>query len=313
MPQIDLILSEKCPLCTSRQIHPDRVVNNWSLWKCGDCKTLFLNPLPADIDSLYQDANYYSERQISFNNPLLSAERYFPLIGLLSLLVNKQRDVRFVEIGPGNGSISLAAKMAGWDVQCIELSRHAREQLASLGLKVAQLTDGKLPVPAESADVVVMHHVIEHLTDPARVLASITESLRKGGILFVATPNHASLDQIYHGDKWSGWDLPFHLVHFTPATLEGALQRAGLKRIYRDFTFFNPIRHLLLGLRKHDLRADVRGDLFQRPAKMQAVAAPGVPRVAKQFSFNTRITPEWRILIKRIFAERDMTLVARKP
>lgn len=312
MPKIDLTNLENCPLCASRRIHPDRVVNKWSLWKCRDCKTMFLNPLPSDIDSLYQDANYYSERKISFSSPQRAAERYYPLVSLLSTLVNKQQGVRFVEIGPGNGALSLAAKAAGWDVQCIELSQFASKQLSALGLPVALLNEGRLPVSPGTVDVVVMHHVIEHLPHPVPVIASVAESLRKGGIFLVVTPNHASLDRLYHGDKWSGWDLPFHAIHFTPATLKRALHAAGLSLVYRDFTFFNPLRHLLLGMRQNDIRADARGELF--PAK----ASPGKSTPAdsgspKPFKFDARMTPAWKRTIKRILAERDMTLVARKP
>lgn len=312
MPQTNLVHLEKCPLCASDQVRADRVVNGWSLWKCTDCSTLFLNPIPRDIGSLYQDASYYSERKISFNNPLRSAERFYPLIALLALFVNKQHNVRFVEIGPGNGSLSLAAKAAGWDVLCIELSQYAGEQLASLGLPVALLDEGKLPVPAGTVDVVVMHHVIEHLPYPATIVSSVAESLKRGGILYIVTPNYASLDRLYHGDKWSGWDLPFHLTHYTPSTLKRTLNAAGLALIYRDFAFFNPIRHLLLGLRKKDLRADIRGDLFPKNTTVDHGAERGDPSAPKQFTFNARVTPAWKMLIKRVLAERDMTLVARK-
>ncbi|KFN51265.1 hypothetical protein P873_03090 [Arenimonas composti TR7-09 = DSM 18010] len=59
------------------------------------------------------------------------------------------------------------------------------------GLRLVQgAFDGEaLPVPAESADVVVCNQVYEHDADPARLVANIARVLRPGGRCYFAGPN----------------------------------------------------------------------------------------------------------------------------
>ena len=44
-------------------------------------------------------------------------------------------------------------------------------------------------------------------------------------------PNAASFAQRLTRARWSGWDLPAHLTHFTSETLRWAVARAGLEPV----------------------------------------------------------------------------------
>src|SRR5262249_39275935 len=51
--------------------------------------------------------------------------------------------------------------------------------------------------------------------------------LAPGGLLIVEVPNAGGLGARFFGRAWAGLELPRHLSHFTPETLEMVIDRAG--------------------------------------------------------------------------------------
>lgn len=61
-----------------------------------------------------------------------------------------------------------------------------------IGLPNFQLLEGSildLPFPDDSFEIVFYHHVIEHVSDPARSLDELVRVLVPGGLIYVGTPN----------------------------------------------------------------------------------------------------------------------------
>jgi len=48
----------------------------------------------------------------------------------------------------------------------------------------------------------------------------------------ISVPNFASLESRLFGKYWNGLDVPRHLYHFTPATLDRMLKKAKLNIVY---------------------------------------------------------------------------------
>lgn len=302
-----------CPLCGSIKIFQSHRIDEWSLWRCRNCRIIFLNPRPADVDTLYQSENYFVARTISFTNLQARARGFYPMINKLRNCLNGKKQVKFVEIGAGDGAFSLAAQHFGWEVLCVEVSAVAREKLRALNLKVFDTIENGLPAEKNSVDVVVMNHVLEHLKSPGDVIKSVEKRLRAGGILYVATPNHASLDRLYHGKHWSGWDLPFHLTHFSPGVLRTFLKHFGFHVFHFDFTFFNPITHIIRGLAVKNLRKDLRSPVRNFNQCHPFVECDDMQSdINRQLCIDSKLTPKWRVLIKRIFGERNMAAFAQK-
>src|SRR5262244_144512 len=76
-------------------------------------------------------------------------------------------------------------------------------------------------------DVVTAFHVLEHVPDPVAAARRMLDWLAPGGLLIVEVPNAGGLGASLFQDAWAGLELPRHLSHFTPATLEAVIEKAG--------------------------------------------------------------------------------------
>jgi len=64
----------------------------------------------------------------------------------------------------------------------------ARKRLPSVVYNVGN-AENKLPFKEEFFDIILFNDVIEHLEKPALALENISKVLKKGGILYITTPN----------------------------------------------------------------------------------------------------------------------------
>ncbi len=52
---------------------------------------------------------------------------------------------------------------------------------------------GYTAIPDSSYDFVILHHVVEHMTAPAQILATVCSKLKPGGYIWIAVPSLRSL------------------------------------------------------------------------------------------------------------------------
>ena len=134
---------------------------------------------------------------------------------------------RYLDVGCGSGAALAVAQALGWRITGIEMD----EAAAAIGRRFTdELHVGDvLTAPFTSArfDVVTAFHVLEHVPDPVAVTRRMLDWLAPGGLLIVEVPNAGGLGAALFGRAWSGLELPRHLSHFTPATLELVLGKAG--------------------------------------------------------------------------------------
>jgi len=99
---------------------------------------------------------------------------------------------RLVDIGTGTGRmIELFGNRAGHATgvdRSPEMLRHARVKLAQAGLDRAELRQGDmyaLPMPAGTADLVILHMVLHYAQQPAGAVAESARLLAPGGRLLI--------------------------------------------------------------------------------------------------------------------------------
>ena len=132
---------------------------------------------------------------------------------------------RLLDVGCNEGrGLSLYADN-GFQVEGLELN----ELAAALA---RQRVSGCIPRRWGSSgpgsfSTVVLANVLEHAWDPVKTLAEVRPLLRPQGEVWISCPNAASLWRRVFGRTWVNWHVPFHLWHFSPATLNMVLKRAG--------------------------------------------------------------------------------------
>jgi SAM-dependent methyltransferase len=120
----------------------------------------------------------------------------------------------------------------GWEVHGVEvapeLAQHAREEF-NLDVSTGPAEVALPRFPNDHFDVVSMWHVLEHLFDPSWVLAEVYRILKPGGRLMLEVPNFHSLSRFILRTYWFPLELPRHLYHFTPQTLQAMLTKGGFR------------------------------------------------------------------------------------
>jgi SAM-dependent methyltransferase len=203
------------------------------IMRCHRCGVLFTFPLPSDME------RYYPARYRGYG-PLVT----FLLRALYRASVRKWTRLfshpgAALEIGCGAGLMLEAFRELGWQVMGIErneaMAEHAR---STYGLHVVSTGIAELP-RAPTFDLIIMFHVLEHLADPLTMLRECAARLTPAGRVVLAVPNAESWQARFAGVVWPHLDPPRHLIHFSPESLESALQKAGMRT--REFSFVSPI------------------------------------------------------------------------
>ena len=270
-PQEDLEALGECPLCGSHSralLHSDMAdrlfgtPGRWTLWRCGDCHSAYLDPRPdrGSIGRAYEtyvthesptappDArgltarlrravlNGYLNRRFGYRlKPAIGATA--GLVDALPYATSTDRFVRHLhfrgsrpsvlDFGCGNGDFLLLVDQLGWDARGVDFDEKAVALARDAGLAVNVGGLDAADRPEGGFDAITLGHVIEHLHDPVAFLSEALGALRPGGMVWLATPNVESLGHRTFGSAYFGLDPPRHLVLFNRGSLQDALRRAG--------------------------------------------------------------------------------------
>ena len=229
-----------CPLCGGT--HLERTLTcvdhyatgeAFHLCRCADCGFLFTQdfPVEAEIGRYYETPDYisHSDTRKGLMNRVYHWVRRYMLKRKARLVSSEahRREGRLLDIGTGTGYFADTMQRLGWQVEAVEKSAPAREfALAHFGLQVRP--DTELGAYADgSFDVITLWHVMEHLEHLNETWETLRRLLTDKGVLIVAVPNCSSYDARKYGAYWAAYDVPRHLWHFTPATMQQLASKHG--------------------------------------------------------------------------------------
>jgi 2-polyprenyl-3-methyl-5-hydroxy-6-metoxy-1,4-benzoquinol methylase len=145
---------------------------------------------------------------------------------------SKPEGKQLLEIGVGSGSFLRMMRHTGFQVTGCDLSetvcRHVEH---TLGISMYNGSISAIPQDA-LFDLIVMNHVLEHVTDPVGFLQAVSKKLRAGGILHLAVPNIEAWEAGLKG--WVSYQ-PYHMLYFSSQTLQHTVEKAGMN-LSRQFT-----------------------------------------------------------------------------
>lgn len=144
-----------------------------------------------------------------------------------------------LDMGCGAGFLSNDLAFAGHRVTGIDLSTSSLKVAASRDVThtVRYLAGDvyKVPFPAESFDVVAAMDLLEHVSDPQKVIAEATRVLRPGGLFFFNTfsKNPLAWLVVIKGMEWFVKNTPadYHVysLFINPNKLTGWMDDFGLE------------------------------------------------------------------------------------
>jgi 2-polyprenyl-3-methyl-5-hydroxy-6-metoxy-1,4-benzoquinol methylase len=194
-------------------------------YQCTQCALLFIHPVPEDLGRYYPNDYYYVPESIDFLDVNHGHEKY-----KIDIIRRFKTSGRLLEIGPSLGTFSYAAKLAGFEVNAIEMSTECSQYLNNVAhiptVNTAD-TDAAL-LSLKPFDVITLWHVIEHLVDPWKTLDHIARRLKPDGICILAAPNPDAFQFKVIGKRWPHVDAPRHLYLIPQEVLVERAQMYGL-------------------------------------------------------------------------------------
>lgn len=198
---------------------------------CMNCGLMRTNPRPSPetIGAYYP--NDYGPYQTS-DAPVTPSgagfrRRMRRLLGLETRVVPDIPPGRMLEIGCANGAYMEQMRREGWLAEGIEFSEAIAQQAREKGFKVQAATVETAEAPSEPVDVVAAWMVLEHLHEPVNALSKVREWVKSDGYLIASVPDAGALERRIFGNRWYALQLPTHLYHYTPETIEAVLSAAG--------------------------------------------------------------------------------------
>lgn len=244
----DFINYTSCPVCNAAGIQfvlsaKDYTVSkkDFEIWECSNCTLRFTQGVPDAnaINAYYQSENYisHSDTDKGFINRMYHFVRRQTLTRKRKLVVaelkknagQENTPGKLLDIGAGTGAFVQHMQKSGWEVVGLEPDATARQRAAEVNqVKLKPIEDLDKLAPNEF-DTITMWHVLEHVHALHQCIEQLKKIIKQDGRIFIAVPNYTSNDASIYKNFWAAYDVPRHLYHFSPASMEQLLKIHGLK------------------------------------------------------------------------------------
>ena len=235
-----MIEYKSCPNCGSGDISyilsaKDNTVSGeeFEIWECKNCSIRFTQNIPEqeNIARYYQSEKYisHSDTNEGLVNKLYHLVRKRTLLKKQNLVEHstKKKHGSILDLGAGTGAFLNTMQLAGWDSVGLEPDTTARKKARELyGLNLKESNE-LFSLASYNFDAITLWHVLEHVHQLHEYVIKFRELLKKDGKLFIAVPNFTSKDAATYKKYWAAYDVPRHLYHFSPKSMEILLNTHG--------------------------------------------------------------------------------------
>lgn len=213
----------QCLCCNAEKLEPLTRFESAHLVKCTSCGFVFSKRIPSAQElKSYYDETYDVTRYFS----PITRKRYHEL---LDTFEPYRKTNKILDVGCGYGFFLEVARERGWEIQGVEFSEpaaaHCREE--NIPVHTGEINSARFA--PESFDVIVSLEVIEHLNNPLEYLRKNFELLRKGGAMYVSTPNFNAYLRHRLKEKYDVIEYPNHLCYYTVKTLSNVFKKTGFQ------------------------------------------------------------------------------------
>ena len=200
------------------------------LYRCQGCGAIFVSPLPREETLLQAYAQMQDPYYVEEMGRTKASDR---ILSLLERLRGKKG--RLLDVGCFYGGLLADARKRGWEVEGVEPSHWARGKAREqFDLEIRYPSLQAAAFPDGSFDVVTAIDVLEHFLHPKEELGEMVRILRRGGLLYLSTPDVGSLAARLLRRRWWGY-RPEHLFYFSRCSLRSFLVSSGFEPVWEGF------------------------------------------------------------------------------
>jgi len=217
--------------------------------ECSVCGCLQIDQLPKDMDTFYPPY-YYAFRQenqklnrLPFFKRLVAGirikKKYKKGIELFRYLreINSGVKDKILDFGCGSGYLICNLFNQGFEnIEGVDMFL-PNEIDYGFGVKVHKKEASQLP--QKSYDLVMMHHVLEHMPDQQKALVDIHGLLKDNGCVMIRIPVIGEAWKLYR-ENWVQLDAPRHFFLHTIRSLNILAEQTGfeVRKTFFDSTGF---------------------------------------------------------------------------
>ncbi len=220
-----------CYLCGSNQykVLPGKVRDRSDLdiCECRDCHLVYLSSQKHISNEHYQNSGMHGNSLPSIKTWLseteVDDERRF------QFLKENIRGREVLDFGCGNGGFLLKSKEVASAVYGIELEKRLQEHFSVNQLSVWENLEVALH-SNRKIDLITAFHVIEHISDPADIITTLSKLLKPNGKMFFEIPSSSDvLLRLYESKPFSEFTYwSQHLYLFNASNLVKLVDKTGL-------------------------------------------------------------------------------------
>jgi len=232
-----------CRLCGSRgqRILLRDIISSYndrfSLNKCDACSFVTIDPMPSDeLLQRYYDLAYWQSEKVNTSTFLNSIYKLRMKTIVSFIRKNTSYDSKILDWGCGDGAFISLLRASG--LHCVGIDAY---KIESNDPYILNTTIEKADFPDESFDLITCFHVLEHLPDPLNSIKHALRLLKKGGKVIVEVPNLDAIGFWMFKRNWQPLEIPTHLNHFTPVTLQKVFESAGGTEVIKKEFFSHRI------------------------------------------------------------------------
>ena len=211
---------------------------DYHLVRCLKCGFMFLDPLPEKevLNEIYQSNDYFADYYIQGSDRLgyLEGQNSLRHNGIINLLKKYKTSGKLLDIGCAGGNFLRQAKAAGYDVTGVEPNPAMAEEAkrnTQAEIKCGNFSPGLFE--KNNFDIIRLGDVLEHVSDPADSIRTISGILKDNGLLVLEQPltyNNSlfnlflASNMLFKKEKFSK-NPPAHLWEFNPRSIRRLLEQ----------------------------------------------------------------------------------------
>jgi len=234
-----------CPICNGKLSTPFMaremmlgLRHEFPYTQCIACNTIQSLDMPQSLDAYYPDYYYSFTQEVQpLQKPSLTTKikrvlrkHFGSPHGILPQLkpIGTKLDDKILDIGCGKGKLICEMFNQGFtDVQGVDKFIPLEYDYGN-GVKILKKDIAELQ--KNSYDLLMMHHVFEHVENPIEELGKCYELLKKDGYLMIRIPVVGKPWEIYR-ENWIQLDAPRHAFIYTSESMKILANKTGFDLI----------------------------------------------------------------------------------